>query len=88
MSLNLYNLTLLRSGLTTHAIVGNFTGDKSQELLIARGITLEIQRVHQGGLETLLTLDVFCTVRSLASFRPNGILFNFYDLLDTMLIDI
>lgn len=74
MSLNLYNLTLLKSGLTSSAIIGHFTGTNEQEVLIARGKTLEILRVNTllNKLETVISVDVFSTIRSLASFRATG----------------
>ena len=40
----LYNLTLQRATGITHAVHGNFSGAKLQEIVVSRGKTLELMR--------------------------------------------
>ncbi|KAF4523972.1 hypothetical protein B566_EDAN013555 [Ephemera danica] len=70
----LYNLTLQRASAITHAVHGNFSGTKQQEILVARGKSLELLRPdpNTGKVHTLLTVEVFGIVRSIMSFRLTG----------------
>ena len=70
----LYNLTLQRATGITHAVQGNFSGSKQQEIVIARGKVLEIVRPdpNTGKVHTLLASEVFGIIRSLISFRLTG----------------
>lgn len=70
----LYNLTLQRATGITHAVHGNFSGSKQQEIIIARGKLLEIVRPdpNTGKVHTLLTVEVFGAIRSIISFRLTG----------------
>jgi splicing factor 3B subunit 3 len=70
----LYNLTLQRASAITHAVHGNFSGTKLQEILVARGKSLELLRPdpNTGKVHTLLTVEVFGMVRSIMSFRLTG----------------
>lgn len=70
----LYNLTLQRSTGITHAIHGNFSGSKLQEIIVSRGKLLEILRPdpNTGKVVTLLSVDVFGVIRSLMGFRLTG----------------
>ncbi|KAJ1984548.1 pre-mRNA-splicing factor rse1 [Dimargaris verticillata] len=70
----LYNLTLQPPSVITQAIIGNFSGRKSQELVLARATRLELVRADltTGKLVTILSHDVFGVVRSLAPFRLTG----------------
>ncbi|XP_039301281.1 splicing factor 3B subunit 3-like [Nilaparvata lugens] len=70
----LYNLTLQRATGITHAIHGNFSGDKTQEILVSRGKCLEMLRPDPttGKVHTLLTVEIFGIVRSLMAFRLTG----------------
>lgn len=68
-----------RAWLTCHhrcmqcAIYGNFSGAKAQELLLSRGKVLELLRPNENGrLQTILSTEVFGTIRSLAPFRMVG----------------
>lgn len=55
------------------AIYGNFSAPKAQELVVARGHTLELLRPNDSGkLVTVASTDVFGCVRSLAAFRLTG----------------
>ena len=42
--MHLYNLTLQPATAATHAIVGNFSGARQQELIVSRGSRLELLR--------------------------------------------
>jgi len=70
----LYNLTLQRATGVTHAVHGNFSGAKLQEIVVSRGKTLELMRPdpNTGKVHTLLTTEIFGCVRSLMSFRLTG----------------
>ena len=70
----LYNLTLQRSTGITHAIHGNFSGTKQQEIIVSRGKLLELLRPdpNTGKVYTLLTTEVFGVIRALMPFRLTG----------------
>lgn len=70
----LYNLTLQKATGITHAVHGNFSGSKQQEVLISRGKTLELVRPdsNTGKVHTILSTEVFGCIRSLMSFRLTG----------------
>lgn len=70
----LYNLTLQKATGITHAVHGNFSGSKQQEIVISRGKVLEIVRPdpNTGKVHTLLTCEVFGIIRSIISFRLTG----------------
>jgi len=67
-------MTLQRGSGITHAIHGNFSGGKVQEILVSRGKSLELMRpdTNTGKVHTLLTVEVFGIVRALMSFRQSG----------------
>lgn len=70
----LYNLTLQRATAITHAVHGNFSGTKMQEVVISRGKSIELLRPdpNTGKVHTLLTVEIFGIIRSLMSFRLTG----------------
>ncbi|KAK2157142.1 hypothetical protein NP493_1904g00008 [Ridgeia piscesae] len=70
----LYNLTLQRGTGITHAVHGNFSGTKQQEIIVSRGKILELLRPdpNTGKVYTLLTYEVFGVVRALMPFRLTG----------------
>lgn len=72
--MHLYNLTLQRATGITHAVHGNFSGSKLQEIVVSKGKTLELLRPdpNTGKVHTLLTVEIFGVVRSLMSFRLTG----------------
>jgi len=72
--MHLYNITLQRASGITHAVQGNFSGSRSQELVVSRGRSLELMRPdpNTGKVHTQLTTDIFGIVRSLMSFRLTG----------------
>lgn len=72
--MHLYNLTLQPPTAATQAIVGNFSGARTQEIIVAHGTRLELLRpdVQTGKLSTVVASDVFGSIRSLAAFRLTG----------------
>ncbi|CAG9763976.1 unnamed protein product [Ceutorhynchus assimilis] len=70
----LYNLTLQKASAITHAVHGNFSGQKTQEIVIARGKSIELLRPDQntGKIHTLLAIEIFGVVRSMMAFRLTG----------------
>ena len=72
--MHLYNLTLQPPTAITHAIVGNFSGARHQEIIVSRGTRLDLLRVDMqtGKLSTVVSTEAFGTIRSLAGFRLTG----------------
>jgi len=72
--MHLYNLTLQPPTAITHAIVGNFSGARHQEIIVSRGTRLDLLRVDMqtGKLSTVVSTDAFGTIRSMAGFRLTG----------------
>lgn len=69
----LYNLTLSRASGIQCAIYGNFSASKAQELVVSRGKVLELLRPNENGkLQTVVSTEVFGTIRSLSAFRLTG----------------
>ncbi|KAI8491080.1 Splicing factor 3B subunit 3 [Branchiostoma belcheri] len=70
----LYALTLQRATGVTHAIHGNFSGTRQQEIVTSRGKILELMRPdpNTGKIHTLLSVEIFGVIRSLMSFRLTG----------------
>ena len=70
----LYNLTLQRATGITHAIHGNFSGTKQQEIIVSRGKLLELLRPdpNTGKVYTILSVEIFGVIRSLQGFRLTG----------------
>ncbi|ODQ77704.1 hypothetical protein BABINDRAFT_41141 [Babjeviella inositovora NRRL Y-12698] len=74
-SLFLYNLTLLPPTAAVAAIVGQFLGQKHQEIIVARSPgVLELWKPdhHTGKMERVFRHNTFATIRALASFRLAG----------------
>ncbi|KAI0916430.1 pre-mRNA-splicing factor rse1 [Taiwanofungus camphoratus] len=72
--MHLYNLTLQPPTAITHAVAGNFSGSRQQEIIASRGTRLELLRpdVQSGKVSTVVASDVFGSIRSLAAFRLTG----------------
>lgn len=72
--MHLYNLTLQPPSAITQAIVGNFSGARQQEIIVARDTRLELLRpdVQTGKISTIIASDVFGSIRSLTAFRLTG----------------
>lgn len=73
MSVYLYHLTLQKNGAITHAIYGNFSAPKAQEVVIARGRILELLRPDESGkVQVICSVELFSLVRSMLPFRLTG----------------
>lgn len=72
--MHLYNLTLQRASGITHAVHGNFSGTKLQEILVSRGKSLDLLRPdpNTGKVYTLYSSEVFGVIRSMMTFRLIG----------------
>ncbi|PON75334.1 Guanine nucleotide-binding protein, beta subunit [Parasponia andersonii] len=69
----LYSLTLQRPTGIVSAINGNFSGAKTQEIVVARGKVLDLLRPDDSGkIQTVLSVEIFGAIRSLAQFRLTG----------------
>lgn len=72
--MHLYNLTLQRASHVTIAVQGNFAGTKQQEIALAKGRVLELVRPDPatGKVHSVLSVDIFGTIRSMIAFRLTG----------------
>lgn len=72
--MHLYNLTLQPPTAITHAVAGNFSGSRAQEIIVSRGTRLELLRpdAQSGKVLTVIATEVFGSIRSLAAFRLTG----------------
>ena len=72
--IHLYNLTLQPTGNVSATVVGQFSGARQQEIVVAKGSRLELLRpdTQTGKVDTVLSHDAFGVVRSLAAFRLIG----------------
>jgi len=70
----LYNLTLQQSSVINQAFIGNFSGNRTQEIIVARGSVLELLRPDSttGKVHSILTHEVFGIIRSIIPFRLTG----------------
>ncbi|KAK9701194.1 pre-mRNA-splicing factor rse1, partial [Basidiobolus ranarum] len=70
----LYNITLQEATAINQAILGNFSGTKQQEIIIARNTRLVLLRPdpNSGKVHTVLSYEVFGVIRSLSPFRLTG----------------
>ena len=72
--MQLYNLTLQKATNINHAVHGNYSGQKQQEIAVARGTVIEILKPdpNTGKVATICSRDTFSIVRSMISFRLTG----------------
>lgn len=64
---------LSMTGFLQHAIYGNFSAPKVQEIVVSRGKVLELLRPDdQGRVQTVCSTEVFGLIRSLKPFRFPG----------------
>ena len=73
--MHLYNLPLRESGAYSHAVIGNFSGRKQQELICCRGgDTLQVFQLDAvtGMLHSCLSHVVFGVVREMQNVRLAG----------------
>ncbi|KAL2923338.1 hypothetical protein RDABS01_014829 [Bienertia sinuspersici] len=69
----LYNLTLQKATGIVTAINGNFSGGSKQEIVVGRGKVLDLVCPDDSGkLQTLVSVEIFGAIRSLAQFRFTG----------------
>lgn len=73
-SLYLYNLTLQRPASSLMTVVGQFQGNKSQEIVIAKTTCLDLYKVDStsGKMIKMFTQDSFGSIRSVCGFRLAG----------------
>lgn len=72
--MHLYNLSIQPPSNVTASVIGQFSGTRQQEIILARGNRIELLRpdTQTGKVATVLAQDAFGIVRSLASFRLTG----------------
>ncbi|KAI1770802.1 Pre-mRNA-splicing factor rse-1 [Hypoxylon cercidicola] len=70
----LYSLTIQHSTAITHAVVGQFSGTREQQILTVSGsrLTLLSPDATLGKIFLLVSQDVFSVIRGVASFRLAG----------------
>ena len=70
----LYHLTLQQPTAITATAIGNFSGAKQQEIVIARNSVLELIRPdpQTGKVHSLVSREVFGIIRSIVAFRLTG----------------
>ncbi|PFH38689.1 putative splicing factor 3b, subunit 3 [Besnoitia besnoiti] len=69
----LYHLTLQKPTAIVHALQGNFSAPRAQEVVVSRGRILELLRPDdQGKLQAIASTEVFGIIRSIAAFRLTG----------------
>jgi len=70
----LYGLTLQRASAIAHAVHGNFSGSKQQEVVVGRGKILELLRPdpNTGKVFPVLAVEVFGVIRTVMAFRLTG----------------
>ncbi|KAJ3101047.1 Splicing factor 3B subunit 3 [Phlyctochytrium planicorne] len=70
----LYNATLQPPTAINNVVLGNFSGTKTQEIIIARNSVLELLKVDAGTgkIQTILSHEIFGVLRSLSTFRLTG----------------
>ncbi|KYK67539.1 putative splicing factor 3b, subunit 3, 130kD [Toxoplasma gondii TgCatPRC2] len=69
----LYHLTLQKPTAIVHALQGNFSAPRAQEVVVSRGRVLELLRPDdQGKLQAISSTEVFGIIRSIAAFRLTG----------------
>ena len=73
-TMHLYALTLQKASAINHAIHGNFSGSKQQEIVISRGKIIELLRPdpNTGKVFPLLAMEMFGVIRELIAFRLTG----------------
>jgi splicing factor 3B subunit 3 len=72
--MHLYSFTLQNGSFITHAVLGNFSGSKQQEIVISRGNILELYRpdMNTYKVQPIHSIKVFGVIRSLITFRLTG----------------
>ena len=65
-----YVVTAQKSTAVSAVVVGNFTGEKDLNLLIAKNTRLEIHLVTPEGLRPLLDVGIYGKIARMHLFRP------------------
>ncbi|KAJ1797712.1 pre-mRNA-splicing factor rse1 [Coemansia sp. RSA 2399] len=70
----LYNLSLQKPAAITGSVLGHFSGEKYQEIVVARHQSLELWRPNTttGKITVVHSTDMFCRIRNIAAFRLTG----------------
>lgn len=69
----LYNLSLSPASAISHAVFGNFSAPKLQEIVVVRGAALQLLRPDDSRrVQIISSTEVFGQIRSLATFRLPG----------------
>ena len=71
MSYN-YVITSQRPTAVSHAIVCDFTGENSNNLVISKGNRIEIHNANAEGVTPVIEFGLYGTVSSLTHYRPAG----------------
>ena len=72
---HLCNLTLLPASSISQAVIGNFSGARTQEICAVRGSSrLELLNLDKdtGKMNSVLTTEAFGTIRCIQPFRLTG----------------
>ncbi|KAK9464366.1 CPSF A subunit region-domain-containing protein [Lipomyces arxii] len=74
MVMFLYNLTLVPASAVTTSVIGQFSGQRHQEIVIAKGSRIELFRPDPsaGKLVSIVSTDLFGVIRSVMPFRVAG----------------
>ena len=72
--MHLYNLTLQKSTAIVASVLGNFSGAKAQEILVASTDSLELFSVdaETGKLGSIVARQTFSHIRGVVPFRVPG----------------
>ncbi|KAK9461840.1 CPSF A subunit region-domain-containing protein [Lipomyces oligophaga] len=74
MATHLYSFTLVPPTAVVSSVIGQFSGQRYQEIVVAQGSRLQLLRADNSTdkLLPVLTTNLFGTIRSIASFRVAG----------------
>lgn len=74
MSVQLYSLTLERPAAVSSCTIGQFSGKKLQEIIVAKGSWLELLRadIQTGAISTMVAYNCFGIIRNISAFRIAG----------------
>ena len=72
--MHLYQLTLQKSSAIYNAVHGNFSGTKTQDIVVSRGKVLELLRPdhNTGKVHPVFATEVFGVIRDMMAFRLTG----------------
>ncbi|CAN6637597.1 pre-mRNA-splicing factor Rse1p [Trichomonascus vanleenenianus] len=74
MTRHLYALTVQKPTAIVQSVVGNFSGEKLQEIVVSRGSYIDLLRINPatGNVHTILSHNTFSIVRQIAPFKIAG----------------